>query len=30
MEPITRSEIYMAAAAGEYDGELPEPVTRIG
>lgn len=28
MEPITRSEIYMAAAAGEYDGELPEPVTR--
>ena len=28
MKPITRSEIYMAAAAGEYDGELPEPVTR--
>lgn len=28
MELITRSEIYMAAAAGEYDGELPEPVTR--
>lgn len=28
MEPIARSEIYMAAAAGEYDGELPEPVTR--
>ena len=29
MEPITRREIYMAAAAGEYDGELPEPVTRL-
>ena len=29
MEPITRSEIYMAAAAGEYSGELPEPVTRL-
>ena len=28
MEPFTRDEIYMAAAAGEYDGELPEPVTR--
>ena len=27
MEPFTRDEIYMAAA-GEYDGELPEPVTR--
>ena len=29
MEPITLDEIFMAAAAGEYDGELPEPVTRF-
>lgn len=28
MEPITRGEIFMAAAAGEYSGELPEPITR--
>ena len=28
MVPITRGEIYMATAAGEYSGELPEPVTR--
>lgn len=28
MEPMTRSEIFMAAAAGEYDGDLPIPVTR--
>ena len=28
MKPITRIETYMAAAAGEYDGALPEPVTR--
>ena len=28
MEPMTRSELFMAAAAGEYVGELPEPVTR--
>ena len=28
MEPITREEMYLAAAAGEYSGELPEPVTR--
>ena len=28
MDPMTRSEIFMAAAAGEYDGELPTPVTR--
>lgn len=28
MEPITRDEIFMAAAAGEYDGELPTPITR--
>lgn len=28
MEPITRDEMFLAAAAGEYDGELPEPVTR--
>ncbi len=29
MEPITRYELYMAAAAGEYSGELPDPVTRV-
>ncbi len=28
MKPMTRSEIFMAAAAGEYDGDLPIPVTR--
>ena len=28
MEPITREEMYLASAAGEYSGELPEPVTR--
>lgn len=28
MEPITRDEIFMATAAGEYSGELPEPITR--
>lgn len=28
MEPITRDEIFMAAAAGEYNGELPAPITR--
>lgn len=28
MEPITRGEIFMATAAGEYSGELPEPITR--
>ena len=28
MEPITHDEIFMAAAAGEYEGELPEPVIR--
>ena len=28
MEPMTRSELFMAAAAGEYDGDLPIPVTR--
>ena len=28
MEPITREEMYLATAAGEYSGELPEPVTR--
>lgn len=28
MEPMTRSELFMAAAAGEYAGELPPPVTR--
>ena len=29
MEPMTRSEIFMAAAAGEYNGTLPEPRTRV-
>ena len=29
MEPITRGEMYLAAAAGEYSGELPEPETRL-
>ena len=29
MDPITRSELFMAAAAGEYSGELPEPKTRL-
>lgn len=29
MEPITRDELFMAAAAGEYSGELPEPITRL-
>lgn len=29
MEPITREEMFMAAAAGEYSGELPEPKTRL-
>ena len=29
MEPITREEMYLAAAAGEYSGELPEPKTRL-
>lgn len=29
MKPITRDEMYLAAAAGEYSGELPEPVTRL-
>ena len=28
MEPITRGEIYMAAAAGEYSCGVPQPVTR--
>ena len=28
MKPITRDEIYMAAAAGKYNGELPKPVAR--
>lgn len=28
MEFITRREILVAAAAGEYSGKLPEPVTR--
>ena len=28
MEPITRQEQYLAAAAGEYNGNLPTPITR--
>lgn len=28
MEPITREEMYLATAAGEYSGELPAPITR--
>lgn len=28
MKPITRKEIFMAAASGEFDGQLPEPITR--
>ncbi len=27
MEPITRKEIYLAKWVGEYNGEIPEPVT---
>lgn len=29
MTPITRNEQFLASAAGEYSGELPEPVTRL-
>lgn len=28
LEPITRSEQYMSAISGEYDGNIPPPVTR--
>ena len=28
MEPITRNEIFLASAAGDYSGNLPDPVTR--
>lgn len=28
MEPITRKEMFLAKAAGEYNGDLPEPITR--
>ena len=28
MDPITNEEMLMAAAAGEYDVELPTPITR--
>ena len=28
MDPITRGEIFLARAAGEYDGDLPTPQTR--
>ena len=27
-EPIQRDEKYMAKILGEYDGELPDPITR--
>ena len=27
--PISRLEMFMAAASGEYDGELPTPVVRL-
>lgn len=26
--PISRKEIFLAAAAGEYPGKLPDPITR--
>ena len=26
--PVNRNEMYLASAAGEFDGDLPEPVTR--
>ena len=29
MNPITRTEELLAAAAGEYDGTTPEPLTRV-
>ena len=28
MEPITREELFLAAAGGAFDGDLPTPVTR--
>ena len=28
MFPVNRNEMYLASAAGEYEGDLPEPVTR--
>lgn len=28
MNPVTRKEIYLAKAAGQFDGDLPTPVTR--
>lgn len=28
LNPITRLELFLATAAGEYDGELPAPITR--
>ena len=28
LTPVTRKEIYLATASGEYSGNLPEPVTR--
>ena len=29
MFPVNRNEMYLASAAGEYSGELPEPKTRL-
>jgi hypothetical protein len=29
MTPITRSEQFLASAAGDDTGQLPEPVTRL-
>lgn len=28
MDPITRTEQFLAAATGDYTGELPKPITR--
>ena len=28
MFPVNRNEMYLASAAGEFEGDLPEPVTR--
>lgn len=28
LNPITRLELFLAAAVGEYSGELPAPITR--
>lgn len=28
LTPVTRTEIYLATASGDYSGDLPEPITR--